>query len=796
MASTLSTAQEFIDTYYDKLKTELNARGLQISKVGLIGLILHILGFSQQDIKLYYDTLFREAFVATSDKYENLVMHGSVFGYTPGLSSPASLTGNISFDTSVLPVSTSSNKTITLTGLQLKLDNFVYTLESSYLFKNAMCQIIDTNGNVTTVPVSTTNPLVPIQNFKQYEEEEYAYTIPFYVYNSYYSLVIDMKTADDVYICDLEVSIQENGSDVYIPYEYKLVNYSSSSNDRHVFVQFLPNGKLLIELGSGVHGKYIPNSFVNVKVKTTYGEAGNISKQTLIPFAGTLRIYDNDTSSSYTVNITSGVTVEVDYASGGTNQLLSTDLRSAILEFIRHRNNLLSETDFYDIVKKYFEDYELMFKKTHVMDNNIYLFTVFRDLYQLPVRSRSISVKHPEFNPSMKCFVYKPTFILENNIEYISPFLYVLDFTVRQYKAYIIKDLISAYFSNVVVEYTPETGNDIIALPLTFYSSYNPTLDNARFMVQSYESITDYVFLMDVPLLNISNYCLNIAADNIVDMYYYNTTEGTGIIFDKVDIILKVYKSGILYFTYTLNNFSMVSDISDILSLKTFDGFVVDYYDESTSSLTDTIQQQVASSFNKDSYVLNIPVMQTATYEEDSDYYLTKFTDTFGSLAFEENRMISDDVQLRFINTDAILAEQVKASTKQAHNINLKFPLHLSIRIVAYQKYILENNIDTIVEKQTLLETLAQTLFDKYTGTSVSFYQTQIIEIVHDLKWVKYCTVTITDDTGLNIPDNNIELLSQANIINSLDKLGAVTYCPFYLWWNLDNIEITINYEL
>ena len=42
---TLTSAHDYVNFYYEKLKNEFNARGIQISKVGVIGFILHILGF-------------------------------------------------------------------------------------------------------------------------------------------------------------------------------------------------------------------------------------------------------------------------------------------------------------------------------------------------------------------------------------------------------------------------------------------------------------------------------------------------------------------------------------------------------------------------------------------------------------------------------------------------------------------------------------------------------------------------------------------------------------------------------
>lgn len=825
--STLLRAEEYIDVYYAKLKKELNARGLQISKVGVIGLLLHILGFSQQDIKLYYDTLFREAFLSTADKYENLVMHGSIFGYTPGLAIPAKLTGNISFNTAMLPISNDPSQTMVLENAKTICDGMTYTLRSKYIFKGSDCQILDEDGNITTIPVSVDNPSVPVKNCYQYDSEETLYNIPFYTYNSYYQQKISIP--DTFQVCGLTIEICESGEKdettqeyIFVPYEWKLVNYSSTPNDRHVFVQFLPDNELLIELGSGVHGKYIPNSVLKVNIQYTKGSLGNISKQNIQMSAGELTIFIKGTSQ-YTIPATQGITVEVDHAEGGSDSLDGIQLRSSIIEFIRHRNNLMSEHDFYDILKRYFDDFELMFKKCHIMDNNIYSFIPIRDEYQVPVRTQSISVKHPEFNPKLDCFVYNPIFDVKqldgSTEKYISPFLYVVDFRLRQYKGYILKELTSTYFSDITIEkeQVPTLdpyGNildsgEIKQLPLTFYCKYDPVLNLTRLLVQSYEPIKDYIFFITIPSLNIIDQCMTSVYENVVDIHYANSTTGIGVIFEPFDVELKIYKvtsSGLtsspppaseLIFTYKLYNFQQTLDISDILSLKTWDGEVTDYFNTTVTSPTATANQvRLCQYFNKDAYVLNIPVMKLNTYDSNPEYYQQKIINALGSIAFSENRMISDDVQVRFINSDILYPELLSVITKQHYtSFGIKFPFHLSMIIHGNNSYILEYNIVTSTEIENLREELANKLFNTYTGTSLSFYKTQFIDIIHNMPWVKWCEVIITDDLGTEIPDGNFEVFNQKELIDQLDKRSAVVYCPLYYYWNLDDIKIELKFE-
>jgi len=59
----LTTPEQYVNYYYDKLKSQLQSKNIQISKVGIIGFLLHTLGFTQFDIKNYFDSLFLEAFL-------------------------------------------------------------------------------------------------------------------------------------------------------------------------------------------------------------------------------------------------------------------------------------------------------------------------------------------------------------------------------------------------------------------------------------------------------------------------------------------------------------------------------------------------------------------------------------------------------------------------------------------------------------------------------------------------------------------------------------------------------------
>ncbi len=791
----LTSASEYIDHYYNELKKELNARGLQVSKVGIIGLLLHILGFTQQDIKQYYDTLFREAFVGTADNYENLIMHGSVYGYFPLLSTPSSAVGNFELDYRAIPASSNNvEMTILIENLEIIINGLKFLLDSKYIFKGSSCQITDSGGKVTYIPFSTANPKVPIIDLIQYDFEIKQFTLPFYSYGSYYSKILELSNGNnDSKISSVEVFIQEETDGEFIKYETRLVDYFTQGDENVVFIKYLPNGKVFLELGSGIHGKHIPNTVVKAIIKYTAGTLGNISQQNLKVTGGRARIFlssldTQEQIGAYTIPLNDLVKAEITYADGGTDALEGKDLRTSIINFIRNRNNLISERDFYNLLSEYLADFMLMFKKTHVVDNVIYCFMPFRDEYTIPTKSMSISVLHSLFNPNNLCYIYRPMFVVDG-VTYISPFLYELDYNMRYYKGYIAWENSSAYFTEITNHLETDNNTNvenITTLPLTLNVRYYKDNDITKFTVQSYSNMDEWVFYISIPSLNVYDVCLKSISEIAATYDYYNQTLGTGFIFGEMDISIKAYKDSLHILTYNLFDFSIITDISDLLTLKTYEGqYLQDSNDNGSISLY----------FSENAVVLNVPVMRYDKFLENENYYIQIMANTFGLLSEDKNRMISDDMQIRFTNTDYIPANILKILSKQNLNHDLNLPLHLHIDIVAYKDKVSETGTNTINAEFELKQILSKYLHDVYTGHKTSFYRTQIVDIVHNLIWVKHCNVRVWDDKQREIRDANLELLDQSTIINKLNKLEAISYCPTYIWWDLDNITISILFE-
>jgi hypothetical protein len=757
----LTTPDEYISYYYNLLKTELDKKDLQISKVGLIGYLLNIFGYTQFDVKQYYDYLFKEGFLSTADVDDNLILHGSIFRYFPANANPASIVGTFEFDFSKIPTKSSSvvKREIYITDLKINVGGLIYTLDSQYLIVNTssnyMCQITDSDGKIFNIPFLYANPTISIRDLNQYSSEEVIFNSPNYSRGTYYAYSISID--ENVYLADISVYVNN------AEYEIKTIKWDSEATDQVVFVRQLSN-KILIELGSGVHGNYIPNSEIKVIVKTTSGTQGNISIQEINPYYGNVIVYDtldDDTvEGPLLADISTFVTVNVEYGENGADPLSGADLRSAILDYVYTRDNLISELDFDKVLGAVTSDNFVLFKKTDFIDNIIYNFVPFKNKQLIPIRSLSYSPSKTEFDDAG---MYRPNFTI-NDATYISPFLYSWDSFLHVYKGYIISPIVRSYFSDI------STENNIDEIPpsLSLTMTYLDSTDEVRFDVTSYEELTDYSAIISIPEVNVTDESMT-KVDSNTFRYVYPS----GVIYDEMDVSVDVYDttSSVKMFTYLVEDVKIITDISDIFYLKT--------YGDTTS------------------YVLNVPVIPIADFELDEDYYIQKFINLFGSIGLDnKTKMISDEVQLRFINADRISSTILEELTTSGLDFELVLPLKIQIDIHGSKSSVINNQVSVSSVKSQLELELAQFLVSNYTGTQISFYKTKIIDFVHNYgSWIKSVSVTITDSSTIpnEISGGNIETYNQSDILDQLSVFQRAVYCPVYFYWDINNITINVS---
>ena len=783
----LSTPEQYVDYYYNELKTQLQSKNVQISKVGVIGFLLHTLGFTQSDIKTYFDNLFLEAFLATSSATENLKLHASIYNYDIQTANPSNITGKLQILLSALPPSINiSSREIVVQDLKININDMIYTLEAKYTIIGNFCKIQKPTGEIYYVPFNPLDGMVPIMDFYQYDTETSFFKLPYYTFGTYYQKVLDFEYKNGS-IYQIFISIKTKDSLEFEEYKVLNLKYLSTSSDKVVFVE-QKESKIIIEFGSGIYGLHVPESEVKVSIKITNGAVGNISQNISIPYEGLIKVYDYyDKTTVYNVKPTDIIKVSIQYSSGGRNVLSNEDLRLDIINYIQTRNNLISETDYYNVVKNYSSDFVLMFKKAHVIDNCIYYFILLRDSYQVPILSKSISIIHQNFNPNSYDVIYKPVFEIDT-IQYISPFVYIFDNDLLEYPGYIYFEVYSIYFSEISI--IPEDVSiNIPPLTLNFnYSSFN---SSTKVTATSYQSIFQFQLYISIPKYNIYNECMQ-CFDDTTHIYEWFTQYG-GIVTDCFDVEIKAYYGGEYYFNYKHTNICLIYDISQLLTLKIY-------------AKGDTLESGGGPKtiITNESIVMHVPVVLLNEYEKDFSTILdfnSRLLESLGNISLNENRMISDTLQFRFLNTEIIPKKYINAlnaiSSQREYTEDFILPFKLIVNIIGNKKYFNEQNIDSITAIENLKLSLAEKLFNDYSGTQVSFYNSKIIDIIHNIGWVKSCYINITDSniTPQIIIDSNFEIIEQKNIISKLSKDDSVDFCPIYIYWDLENITINVTFE-
>ena len=138
--NSLKTPEQFITYYHEQLKTDLDNYDIQLNKLGIIGYYLNILGWTQYDIKQYYNYLFNESFVATADQNENLYLHASIYNYVPTFAIPSTAEGTFSFDFAEIPKSATDEYGHPIKKREVLYNNIIKIIISScIIFTGCKC---------------------------------------------------------------------------------------------------------------------------------------------------------------------------------------------------------------------------------------------------------------------------------------------------------------------------------------------------------------------------------------------------------------------------------------------------------------------------------------------------------------------------------------------------------------------------------------------------------------------------------------------------------------------------------
>jgi len=768
----LKTPDDFIKTYQDQLKDITQSNNIQISKVGFIGYFLNILGELQYDVKQYYDFLFMESFPITATQSTNLKLHSQLHNYDILNAKPALLNGDISININSINNLTGSivSRKINIVDLDFWIDDLHYVSDSTINLEIARIngELIYTAEILTPTDqklytINPVSPIIPITETYQRETEEQVHFIPNYSYGTHYTLEIPL---DDIQLETIEVFIDG------VQYETRTTKLNANADDLIVFFEVLSDGVLKITTGSGIQGFHVPNTELILNLITTKGSKGNIGKISVLDVAGTMTVLDYDVGgvllpTQRYPDIQSVITLNISDGIGGKDALTGDALRKELISHIQTKDNLVSETDFKNILDSIFSVFDFIFKKTDLMDNNIYCYVPLYDDFLIPLCTLTQNVDEPEFvSQVIGDFIPYPEFVI-NGKDMISPFVYRLNTLYNRYDAFVLNEEVT--FNITSNEYADGITDapPLIYMELLYDVSANETEVNIR----SFQPIDIYTFKLLTPIDGTTITVLDFSYDNIEEKH---TLVFDGIISTSQTIYIKIFNSNLIIPDYTskFENVLQLHDITDYLNLK--------HYYDSISGLTK---------------LLYLPLVEKDKFILDSLNYKLKLLSQLVSLDLSVNRMVSDDVQLRTLNTAFIDSSILQEYTLQQLNQILTFPLKLDIDLILHKQIIINERLDSEVIVDGLKEVIINFILEEKTGTSLSFYKTEVIDICHNYHFIKSAAIILKDANDVIIQNGNIETIKFTDLVKKLTRNQILDLTPMLFHWDI-NEGINTNYTI
>lgn len=230
-----------------------------------------------------------------------------------------------------------------------------------------------------------------------------------------------------------------------------------------------------------------------------------------------------------------------------------------------------------------------------------------RNNSNFPDMTVKISV-YPEFK-------YKEKF-------YISPFMYKFNDVYNMYDGYLFYTDMYINFDYIVQENSSQVNN-INSIHPSIYLNIIYNNNESIIKLKSYQPLIGWNFKLSIPLLNINNIDMINDGDNTV---VYKYTDNNGILDSNIIISIACYYNNKLSFTAKTNKINQSINYSDQLQFPIY-------------------------TLNNINYMIDVPVIEKEKFLNNKNFYLDKIKEFLTGFNFEENRMISDNIGFRFLNT-------------------------------------------------------------------------------------------------------------------------------------------------
>ena len=222
-----------------------------------------------------------------------------------------------------------------------------------------------------------------------------------------------------------------------------------------------------------------------------------------------------------------------------------------------------------------------------------------------------------------------------------------------------------------------------------------------------------------------------------------------------------------------------------------YDGVNISTYKQSTIFKQD-ISRIIRSDVHKFTdglyYSCNVPVILKDWYDKNIEYLDQEILSKFLNLSVNFNKygMLTDRINIKFVRTCGkstnMTLNNYMANPVKSYPTDFGIDLPVKIHVVLYVPEDIQKDInDIILEAKNIIYTFLQLK----SGFNTNIYRSELARYLHDaLEDILFCEVKEPTDEIIyafdidKIPRSEYEVLYQ--------------YCPEYIWFNMDNIEVDV----
>jgi len=226
-----------------------------------------------------------------------------------------------------------------------------------------------------------------------------------------------------------------------------------------------------------------------------------------------------------------------------------------------------------------------------------------------------------------------------------------------------------------------------------------------------------------------------------------------------------MFDNGIFVYSLSFKNVNIVQKLQDVMTLYQY-----------SSGGTNVI--------------LNIPVLEKSAFLNDEKFFIDQMVYKFSNTNIQNTRLVSDNPQIRFLNTGFIPAVYNELLSVQKYDFPITLPFKVSLVLTFNKVEMFKQKLDILKQIEIIRIAVSKFLLNYKTDTQLTFFRSEIIDLVHNFNFIRGVTIEVTDDNDNIIPSGAYSTIEQNDIIKQFTKELLLNYNPPFFYWDINNIKI------